>query len=268
MKSYKTLTTLLFIVSLCISSCTDEIEDNGKFTYIPHSITIIDSASVTLNTVFGYDNLNRIITIYDISDGEENDSTSTTISYDAQGNITEMISNCFNTETNIWIHSISKQFSYNEQSISINTIGPETGKTTTNTIELDNNLVVKEVWTNTNQLVTYQYNGYANYSEVTDKDGNIHSFSYDNKRGVFKHVNMPQWFLTNVLDKTRGITLVSMKENINVNNNYMSVNIYFSANDSTALQTSNIYKYNSFGYPLTIADNHGFEAVIKYTRTK
>ena len=268
MKLYNIYLALFILITMILQSC-DDYQDNGKYTYMPKEITIIDSVNIRLTSKFSYDEQNRIKTIIDIIDGGENDSTYTEINYDGQGYITSLSSNCFDRTTITSLKSVSKRFAYNNQDVSVTSTGNEQS---IKTIGLnDRQQALKVILGGSDKYISYEYDDRGNYSRITDESDEQYLYNFDNRRGIFKHVNMPYWFLTNILNNPRGITSVSMNEYVNINNNCTTVFWIDLKNDSTnnrVTQTNNNLEYSAFGYPVAITEsNIDFYMTIKYIRT-
>jgi len=278
MRLYSTFLLFLIAMLLLVTSC-NEYEDNGKFTYMPETISMIDSAGIRLTTRFEYDANNRIVSIADTISGnvarEDSAYTRTQIQFGGEGNITGMVSQCYNTKTQALIRTLNTTYTYSGNDILAVTTTSGEGTDANYKMELNNNRqVVKYTWDNIRKSAEYEYDGRGNRTTgvVKDKDGIIYNYAYnyDDRRGIFKHVNMPNWFIANELNKSRSTVWISMNENINAVNNFTS--IYWENPLDTIpvmkVLTSCAYSYNSFGYPLQMSDNHRFSGRITYVRTK
>lgn len=249
MKKYKLLSMFCLIsIAFCLVSCSDDDDIQNfpggtKARLLPVRISTDDGSSEYL---FQYDSSNRLIKqIYNLKEGKDFFYyAEMVIKYDAEGRIEKVTGRASNTT---FINTAS--FTYDDSHIEV------TDNYFITNIETDiyNNIVSQQQTPingeKSNVTKTYyDYDSQYNISAeiLTDGISETHAANkYDNRNGIFKSVNIPQWFFA-----TR---IVSPFTN-GIYNNPVS-EVYSKDIDDYKYEqkTSYEYIYNDNAYPVRAA---------------
>lgn len=232
----------LFIV-VC-SACSSDDDFDSRAKYLPAKIISEGEISSTVTT-YSYDDNNRLTGVVKTDTYQEDNirnEISLAIIYDDFGKISSVIKK---TEAGDLLFGMSTEIrdtvNFYYDGTSIHT------KNSITEINNKNRVVAHRVFdeSGSNEIssIKYKYDFAGNLSEFLFSDGEVvysylYTYEYDDNNGIFKDVNIPQWFLITQLD-----------EKLNFAGN--SVQETFIATDKDPVTTTRTYTYNSDGYPVS-----------------
>ncbi|GAB6012725.1 hypothetical protein [Viscerimonas tarda] len=271
--------TVLITACILTSACenNDDTVDNGNYLYLPKTLNITDSLANTRRTEYTYDANNRMVEIADEITFKRGtaDLTNTSLSqieYDAQGRITKMTSHTNDALEGglVFENVIVRNFSYpyTGEPVVIVDVENQTGFTETHTILLNQKQQVLKYTQGNGRFSLFEYDNKGNVQKITDESGKQYSFGSDAKRGVYREVNIPQWFINIVLNMSRNGVWFDMYETLGVQNNCTKiVEQHINLDDNfSPLERNYIIQYNPFAYPVSQSDNLKFKMTVAYTR--
>lgn len=240
---------LILCTALAFCACSDDSYENGNNPtkkYLPKSISLEGEITSSITT-YDYDNSHRLTSIVKKEiyiPGNTWNELSFDISYDASGKISQVVKttrSISNKRTDSQDSDILS-FAYRELEVEI------ADGNYKNILLLNGAKQVIEMkrFTSDNLLRStekYQYDNNGNISGYSlsngsEDSGDNYTFSYDKGKGIFKDVNIPQWFFIAILS-----------ENNNIANN-LNKQVLTSPNGQTNTQMI-LYKYNKDGYPVS-----------------
>jgi len=202
------------LIATLLNSCSDSDGDN--IYNIPDAKLIpvrIYNDIGTIDYKYSYDNQNRITQI-DFKPGyylaiyppESLPYSIYKITYDKQNRIDSLICMHYVTDALASYRADTTTYKYNGNIIEANS------KNSVSYIEIDNQEKILENKTQTLNgtgsyitIHTYEYdtnNNKISFTSIESKNsyGYQYTYTYDNKNGIFKYVNMPQWFLVSQIE--------------------------------------------------------------------
>ena len=284
MVPHKFLFTIMAAVALLASACTNDDDgiDNGKYLFLPQKISIEDSLANNRLTTYTYEeNSNRFAEITDTIRFVKNaamflNTTYSTIDYDEMGRVVKMTSQLKeaqndSTETQ---RTVVYTFGYpyaNWAVVIINIEDQSTGTAKTYLIEFNEKQQAVEFMYGEDQdkFVLFEYDNKGNILKTKDELGKEFYFSPDTKRGIYREVNMPQWFMNIVLNIPRSSVWPDTYDTYGTNNNCDKIEVLdvLAVNPSEKVLVRNYTtQYSPFGYPIGQSDNLRFEIKVTYTK--
>lgn len=253
---------LLSLIGFSFSSCDDSDDNDKMYLYLPYELNINDS---TYYTKYTYNN-NRpteIILLEKDKKAITIDSTYIAITYNSEGNPLDMVVEAgYNREDTLGnpIYEVHQYtFSYQGGNVSVNK-----NKIQLLSIELNERGQAAKCTNHQEQTsLTYEYHSNGNISKTMDNDGVQYTYQYDNKRGMFREVNVPQWFINTIFAIQLDILDQKVGQSLSIYNNCTSIT---ATNTDGSTNTDNSYNYNytGFRYPASITDATGLRALVKY----
>lgn len=235
------------IILFGILSCTDSddtIEKNNR-ALLPKVITTTQSYDAEPEYVythiktFNYDNLNRLIEIITETYRNMREERDVSFFHSITEKIEYLVDNTISqtdiTTTTTETTSVVRIYSMENKS-TINIILDEN---LSETIELENGLAMK--YNKQGLTKTYQYNekgDISQYSYSSRDYSSIKKYETDNREGIFKNMNIPQWFFVYLFEEEGQLNNIE--------------EIYILHNGTFMGYGTNIYEYNNMGYPVKI----------------
>ncbi|MFR9164890.1 MAG: hypothetical protein ACLVKO_01190 [Dysgonomonas sp.] len=252
MNFLKGITCFILLCILILSSaCSDEDDSFSavKSKHLP--ITIESNGDISSTSVhYTYDTQNRLTNILKKESFYDNSMDDSEIRieiiYDEQGKISQMVRTLDTGDVNGLIQDTVSYY-YHGLSIAVNQPSGATmieqdtkGNVVSYRYNPDTEKKSQKVYFISEN---YKYDGYGNIiqSRIVDQNGKIINdiaYTYDAYNGIFKDVNIPQWFLT-----------TQIKEVLNYENNYKEKKVI--GNEGENLISVASYKYNNAGYPVS-----------------
>lgn len=253
MKLYHILLSVLILAGTILSSCSDADGNhvNSSMRLLPVKISTESEASNRRTYTYKYDTSNRLIeyvetSLFGNNIGLEDMETTCKIVYNEQNNIDSLIIsphliNDFADIDNSLYALVSDTVVFEYQ-------GEEV------LVKYKNKKDEKIYINSRREVVAYEYySGVAGKLKITnsyeyDDKGNIlrivinngvdkpyipYTYAYDNRNGIFKNVNVPQWFMVIMLD-----------QRFNMSNNYKEYSDY------DGYKWLMEYGYNRDDYPI------------------
>ncbi|MFR9165222.1 MAG: hypothetical protein ACLVKO_02935 [Dysgonomonas sp.] len=264
------LSAIVLILSFC--SC-DKLDADKNYLYIPSQITERDSANVASTVNLGYDSMNRLT---EIAETITRDTityyvSQTSISYDDKGNPlqmnkTETVYSPENKQNDTFENTYS--FSYATDN-TVDIIHKRNEENETISIKLNGDGMI-ETYSEQNSAknIGFTYTG-KNISTKTENNA-VETYTYDDKRGLFRDINTPQWFIIAFLDNYDLKISALFERNVSIQNNPVGIQ----RKDAEEKTSRNLYEYtyNAFHYPIHISEGpktNPYKTVdIYYTKAK
>lgn len=241
-RNYFILLCVAFTIILTAFSCSDDDESDYKVFPGGTSAKLlpikIKGEKGIAEYYYEYDADNRLVskkTVWPLA-GKNNYST-LTISYDDEGRIIGTT----NKDENFVENNYTFSYSYNDSEITVKSI-PASLRNLKIIIDEEGKMLKSEQFTDEGNLysvMNYEYDNQGNIINTNDS----RDLKYDDKNGIFKHVNVPQWFLA-----TQLYELYCFKNNVVEETYRTSYKI-----TDTELSVGGFkikYTYNENGYPV------------------
>jgi len=240
----KNLLGLFCIISILsfFISCSDSDDDAQVFpggTSAKLLPVKAEGEKKTYCFYYEYDNNNRLLS-EKIAWTESNYATYK-INYGTDGNIDKMTYDYFEDGKIIEEGSHSLTYTYNGSQIKVNNSKRKLDKWL---IEVDDQGRILESKTIFSGDKEYIYTTTYEYSDGNIKRADGVDYSYDNKNGIFKYVNTPQWFLVSQLN-----IMYFLKNNATEFNQILEERNSETKASGTTPGNKITYTYNSNGYP-------------------
>ena len=233
---------VIFISFLMLSCSDDNDSDYEVFPggtsakILPVKVTGDKNATIIY---YEYDNNNRLVTIKREWPRAGEGSTNT-ISYDTEGRIVKLTRTHTTPENNyIWTYTyngsqITAKYDKSAHSfiIEVNESGHILKR---DQLDVDGNVVYSEYF-------VYDDNG--NIKNKNTSHPNYRSYTYDDKNGIFKNVNIPQWFLATQLSELYTFDNNVVEESVKYSNGEIEERLLVDSGFKIA------YTYNGNDYPI------------------
>lgn len=228
MKLYNILLLLMSVGMFFCISCTDENSDmNSTLKYLPVKIEVEYEASNKHTYSYKYDKANRLVeyvetSLFGNNIGLEDMETRCRIVYNDDNNIDTLIISPRLLEEypdidNSLYELINDTvlFEYNDREITVKYRNKKDEKILVN---INREVISYEYYSGPDAELkitnTYQYDNKGNIQRIVinngvDKPYVPYTYTYDKRNGIYKNVNIPQWFMAIMLD-----------QRFNMSNNY------------------------------------------------
>lgn len=222
--------TLLAALSFSFASCSDDDdkkETAENYYFLP---TEVKSVTASYASTLEYNAERQIVKYVNSYTDEGELYTTTTITYTG-GKPAKIVSqsNEEGEET-----PRTTLIAYNGNTVTL-TKGEEV-----TTITINDKDCILESIDEYNNITTFEYDAASRISKVNN-NGYVSTYTNDDKNGIFKDVNLPQWFLYVLGDEDPFF--------FNKINNVLVETEYNNAGDKVSSVTTNTFTYNDAGFP-------------------
>ncbi len=248
MKTTKFLSFLFVLaISLGFLSCSDDDDTNPEKPKTVKLPVKYESEDGTLGFYYTYDSNNRVIKM--VGKYDDGDETITEITYDANGQVSQTKSIEKDFESG---DEYSEEYSFKYEGNKIMATRKDSEQAD-DIIQLNDKgqLVSIKGWDGENQEFKFTYDSKGNITTVEDyyKDvlGYKDTYTYDDRNGWNKNVNLPQW--------VGFYTPINLFLPAKVNNFLTLTEDSYEDGEVVHSEVSNIvYKYDSEGYPVEVEE--------------
>lgn len=267
MKSYIYLISVFILGALCSTllfvSCNDSDDTDSAYLYLPYELSSTDVFYYTTRYIYNNNRPTEIHLLEKINTVTITDSTHISITYNADGNPTDMeVSAGYlrqDTLGNSLFETYRYTFSYQGENVII-----DRDNTPFLCIELNGKgQAVKCTDRQSLTSLAYEYHENGNIRKITDNEGTEYTYQYDNKRGIFREVNLPQWFINAMFSVPLDILDLKAGQFLNIRNNCTSITVN-NGNEGVNNTFTYSYTYSGFRYPTLITDGNNTQMRVRY----
>lgn len=234
----------VIFISFLIPSCSDD--NDSDYEVFPGGtsakilpVKVIGDKNATIID-YEYDNNNRPVTIKRKWPRAGEGCFTKTISYDTEGRIVKL-THIHTTPENNYISTytyngsqITVKYDNSAQSFTIEV--NESGQILKrDQLDVDGNVVYSE---------DFVYDDNGNIKNKNTSYLNYRSYTYDDKNGIFKNVNIPQWFLATQLSELYMFNNNVVDESVKYSNGEIEKRLLVDSGFKI------VYTYNENGYPI------------------
>ncbi|MDR2949377.1 MAG: hypothetical protein LBV71_09230 [Prevotella sp.] len=254
-KNYPLALFLLLCLSLFISCSDDDNNDdsNGSVKLLLQKLTATDNS---FEMRYHYDAQNRIVKM---EEDEKEDGIDITIyEYNSENNPVKKVES-YTDDSDTYLTT----YTYKDDSIFVKMfeINSQTKVSTIDTLTIDNKGCLKKIHSSYGSYIAYSTYTYNNAAQLTQSDyynrsedyetNGTDTYSYDNKKGYFSHVNVKPWFINYELDIYRH---TNVSNSSLITNSSSHKDLKTGETQTSTSKTELTYTYNEDGYPITMSE--------------
>lgn len=188
-------------LSFLTFSCSDD-DNDGIFpggTSAKLLPTVIKGEKGIFESYYQYDSRNRLISKKDVWPRDGKRSSTYEVSYDTEGRISKMVQ----TDSKYTADNRILTYVYDGSKVTVQSDNPAQADFI---VEIDDQGKVLKFQSAPNEgsssyTENYDYDTNGNIKGIQKSGRKYRSYRYDNKNGIFKHINMPQWFIVTQLNE-------------------------------------------------------------------